>query len=154
MILPVSIHIAPALSKETTDCLDGAIIKDFGHKVMHSGKCAVSCKSKTCYRGDAAAISYLGEVTFCYDRLSPWDLFSTLLLLPSYASVRTMSIPGGPVCILPWSPELLSRALSSGRPYPCSPPPLLVLNGVGSHFLISLLLALLPCDPRGQYYLL
>ena len=65
-----------------------------------------------------------------------------------------MSVPGGPVRILPWSPELLSRALSSGRPYPCSALPLLILNGVGSHLSISLLLILPLCDPRGQYYLL
>ena len=70
----------------------------------------------------------------CYDRLSLRDLFSTLLLLPSYVPVRTMSIPGGPVRILPWSPDFLSRALSSGRPYPCSSPTLHLLNGVGSLF--------------------
>ena len=77
-----------------------------------------------------------------------------MLLLPSYVPVRTLPIPGGPVCILPWSPELLSRALPSGRPYPCSSPTFRLLNGVGSHLLISLLLALPLCDPRGQYYLL
>ena len=90
----------------------------------------------------------------CYDRLSPWDLFSSLLLLPTYVPTRTMSIPGGPVCILPGSPVLLSCALSSGRPYPCSSPILLLLNGVGSCLSISLSLVLPLCDPRGQYYLL
>ena len=82
--------------------------------------------------GAAHRIVQLGK---CYDRLSLWDLFSPLLLLPLYVPVRTMSIPGGPVRILPWSPDFLSRALSSGCPYPCSSPALHLLNGVGSLFL-------------------
>ena len=45
-----------------------------------------------------------------------------------------MSIPGGPVHILTWSPVILSCALFSGHPYPCSSSALLLLNGVGSYF--------------------
>ena len=77
-------------------------------------------------------LTELGPV--CYDWLSLRVLFSSLLHLPSYVSIRTMSIPGGLVCILPWSPDLLSCTLSSGRPYPCSSFTLLLLNGVGSRF--------------------
>ena len=70
----------------------------------------------------------------CYDWLFGQYFFSSLSSLSSYASLRTMSIPGGPVCIHPWSPVLFACALSSGCPYPCSPSALPILSGVGSHF--------------------
>ena len=61
VILRESIHIAPCLSKKTMNCLDGAVIKDLGHKATCCGKCAISCESETRYHSNAAAISYVAH---------------------------------------------------------------------------------------------
>ena len=68
----------------------------------------------------------------CYDHLLRGYLFSPMPFLLSYASFRTLSISGGLVRFLSWSPALFSCALSLGHPYPCSPPAFLLLSGVGS----------------------
>ena len=70
----------------------------------------------------------------CYDCLLRGYLFSLMSILPSYVSLRTLPIPGGPVRFLSWSPVLFSCALSSGCPYPCSSFTFRFLSGVGSIF--------------------
>ena len=91
-------------------------------------------------------------VLYCYDCLLRGYFFSSMLLLLSYVSFRTLPIPGGPVCLLSWSPVLFSHALSSGHPYPCSCLTFLLLSGVGSLIDWSYVHRL--CDPRRQSYLL
>ena len=88
----------------------------------------------------------------CYDWPLRGYLFSPMLLLPSYVSFRTLSVFGGPVCFLSWSPILFSCTLSSGCPYPCSLTTIPFLSGVGfitDHNYVHCLY-----DPCGQTYLL
>jgi hypothetical protein len=47
--IPVSIHISPTLLKECTDCLNWAVIKNFGHEVLRRGKLAISGRAETCH---------------------------------------------------------------------------------------------------------
>ena len=78
-------------------------------------------------------VNLLFSLLTCYDRLLGWYFFYSLLCLSSYVSLRSLPISGGPVCILTWSPALLSCALFSGHSHPCSPPTFPFLSGVGFH---------------------